>query len=55
MEGGWVVYDYDVVAYPIAIFSDELEAHRFRKNLGYGYVRFWSFGTEWMNQVVTVD
>lgn len=46
-KGAWVVYAYDMCAYPIAIFETELEAHRHSNELQYSYVRFWEFGTEW--------
>jgi hypothetical protein len=46
-EGVWVVYDYDTRAYPLNIFKEEIEAHRYREKLGYGYVRFMEFGIEW--------
>jgi hypothetical protein len=47
MDGAWIVYDFNVGAYPIAIFDNELDAYRFREELGYGYVKFWAFGTKW--------
>ena len=46
-EGVWVVYDWDIGAYPIKCFATELEAHRHRNELGYGHVRHWIFGEDW--------
>lgn len=48
-SGVWVVYSYDMTAYPIAMFKEEIEAWRHTDSLGYGNVRFWEFDTEWEN------
>jgi hypothetical protein len=52
-EGVWVVYSYDTGPYIIMVFSkdNEIDAHRYKEHLGYGYVKFWEFATEWSNDV----
>jgi hypothetical protein len=46
-KGAWFVYAYDVGAYPIALFDEEIEALRYVMRLGYGKVIFWEFGKNW--------
>lgn len=43
-DGVWVVYDYNVGAYLIAAFEDEIEAHRYQSKCGHGYVKFLPYG-----------
>lgn len=50
MKGAWIVYSYDMQAYPIALYAKEIEALRHVERLGYGHVKFWEFGTEWSNE-----
>lgn len=47
MSGVWVVYDFDGPAYPIAFFAEEIDAHRYRNEIGYGGVQFVHFGMTW--------
>lgn len=50
--GIWIVYGYDTMPYPIAVFAedDELHARRFQDNIGYPtQIKFWEFGVEWSN------
>lgn len=47
LEGIWVVYSYDVGPIIHWIHWSEVRAHRYQRELGYGSVKFWPFGTEW--------
>lgn len=47
MEGVWVIYAWDVGAYPISIHADESEALRISNNFGYTHVKFWKFDETW--------
>ena len=49
-EGVWFIYSWDMNAYPIGVFGDELEARRWADDLGYHVsIVFWPFGVEWMD------
>ena len=47
--GAWIVYDWDMNAYPISLHPNELDARRKSDELGYGKVKFWAWG-EWENR-----
>lgn len=47
--GAWIVYSYDTNALPVFLSNDELTARRRCDELGYGYVKFWEFETDWSN------
>lgn len=47
MEGVWVIFAYDINAYPISIHADETEALRISNQFGYTEVKFWKFGELW--------
>lgn len=44
MNGAWIVFEYDMNPYPLALFADELEARRWADGNGYGRVKFWEWG-----------
>lgn len=48
LEGVWVIFAYDVVAYPISIHADEAEALRISNSFGYTTVKFWKFNELWL-------
>lgn len=47
LPGAWFVYSFDMQAYPIALYDNELDACRWVVANGYGSVKFWPFGKEW--------
>ena len=47
--GAWIIYDWDMNAYPISLHPNELDARRKSDELGYGRVKFWAWG-EWENR-----
>lgn len=47
VKGAWITYSYDMNAYPIALYNNELDALRKVEEIGYGHVKFWEFGTDW--------
>lgn len=44
MEGAWVVFGWDMNAYPISLWPDEISARRDSDARGYGSVAFWPWG-----------
>ena len=50
--GVWFVYGWDMNAYPLVVFDDEIEARRWKDENApnYGQVKFWRYGTEWSNK-----
>lgn len=46
--GVWVVYAYDTSPYPIKAFEEEIDAHRYKESISFGFVKFWEAGTEWV-------